>query len=361
MKQDNGSDLELQNAARSRSLEVENTIDVSSSAEYTVRDQIGNEKAENANFESDSDLIFQNPLIDLEQDDVNVGQDQNFPAHQTPEKEVKVKQTELERLSDESDHDFERRVKKHNFLKDAHRFVELKKIDSNILPFDLHKYSDFGDKNNSNIEGIAEERNTFPNAETYGQEMAEILTHSKETFSSVVIDDSCGMDNSAKTFCDIGDKLTGEIDPGDKNNFRTKESKTKLHVGSVEKPDTSEEISESMKGETKMDKADGSKDGENTLNLMVDSGIQIETDCDTTCTNDSKTSRTGEDEDIEPFEVYNIETALPNINWETLEESLKKASEEEKQRQEVSLRIKDKTMTGSPLAHFLFGPRYEPN
>ena len=336
------SDLELQNnldllnTVRSSSVEEADQRDVRSKPNNTVSDQIINVRKDNFDsLESDSDLIFQNPLIDLEQGDSNVGQGQICETQQTLEKEVKPKQTELEKLPDESDHDFERRVRKHSLLKDAHRFVELKKLDSNILPFDLHKYSDFNDRNNSNSGGIAKESERFTNIETHGQEMAEILTHSNETFSSVV-NNKCIMDNSAKAFYDNSDKLNVEIEAADKNDSRTNESKSHMGTRSLEKLDMSKEISESIKDELGKDKGDASKDGTKSLDLMVDSGIQIEADCDNT--SDSKSSRTEDDEAIGPFEVYNIETALPNINWETLEESLKKASEEEKLRQEVGHR-----------------------
>ena len=338
------SDLELQNnldllnTRRSRYLEEENQRDVKSKPNNTVSDQIINVTKDNFDsLESDSDLIFQNPLIDLEQDHSNVGQGQICETPQTLEKEVKPKQTELEKLQDESDHDFERRVRKHHLLKDAHRFVERKKLDSNILPFDLHKYSDFSDRNNSNSKGISKESERFTNIETHGQEMAEILTHTNETFSSVVNNDKCDMVDSEKAFYGNSDKFTGETESGDKNDSRTNEKS--MGTRSLEKTDMSKELSESIKDELGKDKGDASKHGTKSLDLMVDSGIQIEADCDTGNTNDSKSSQTGEDETIGPFEVYNIETALPNINWETLEESLKKASEEEKLRQEVGYRI----------------------
>ena len=242
-------------------------------------------------------------MIDLERFDTNIGQGQICEGQQKLDKEVKVKQTELQKLPDETDHDFNKRVRKHSLLQDAHRFVELKKLDSNILPFDLHKYSDFVDRNNSSSERIDKESGGFANEAAYGQEMAEILTHANEKFSSVVNDNNN---------CDSHG-----------HNMDTKSPEIEKSVP--------------IKDKLSKDKVEGSKGEGNSVDLMVDSGIQIEAECDTA--NDSRSSRTADDESIGPFEVYNIETALPNINWETLEESLKQASEEEKQRQEVGVEM----------------------
>ncbi|XP_074657986.1 uncharacterized protein LOC141910976 [Tubulanus polymorphus] len=48
---------------------------------------------------------------------------------------------DIKRHDDESDEEFAKRVKKINYLSLAQEFAELKKIDANALPFDLHKDS----------------------------------------------------------------------------------------------------------------------------------------------------------------------------------------------------------------------------
>lgn len=299
------SDLELQQAVSSRLLEDKNASKKENSSvsdEKTDRKLVENSES----FKSNSELIFQNPLIDFEKYDINVGQSQVSLTQQTPEREVKFKRSEIQRIPCESDEDYERRLKKHNFLQDAHRFVELKKVDANILPFDLHKFSHLGNKNNSNIVGRTEESDRFPGSESSCQNMSEILSQSKESFASAVNEGSCDNSDNIKALCDTGDELTGI-----KGNIRTRECDTKSDF---------------------RDNSQLSGDGGSSADQMIDSGIQIEADIDNS--NGSKGSKTDEEE-IGPFEVYNIETALPNINWETLEESLRKASEEEKLRQEV--------------------------
>ena len=355
----NSDSFEFQHKTRSRSPEQGNlngsikdkgTVNIND-VEITVGPAINDSLG-------DSDLMFQNPLADLENDTVEKGQDQTalfLPVFIT---ESNSRETEIQRLPYETDEDFGKRLKKHNFLKCAHRFAELKKADANVLPFDLHKYSDLGNKNNSNIQETLEHSSNVVSSESDTQRMAEILSQSKESFQSVVNKAECDENENSKVPSDVSDKYYDKPDPGIKsgntggpginvafsnkhdsgiigdvdyesvvNDPRTIESGVKDDDSSSDQTNTSKDISDSAVSETNKETKDSVEDFNKSADCDVISGQSKE--------NDSKVLVEG----IGPFDVYNIETALPDINWETLEESLKKASEEEKLRQEVDIAI----------------------
>ena len=272
-------------------------------------------------LDSSSDLIFQNPLLcdsGLYVRDTYVGQ----AVGQSLKEENK--NTEIQRFPGEFDEDYNRRLKKHNFLKLAHKFVELKKVDASILPFDLHKYSDYTDIDVARVEKAKEKNHNQPTLDEDPHMMAEILSQSEESFSRVVNKENCDENENSKAPCDIIDIHLDHIDSGKSNHERTKEIETK-NSDDINETDALIKTPTMVSGgsEIAMVAPAGNQDG------LRDNG-----------TNSGKSQKSDKDssvldEDLCPFDVYNIETALPDINWETLEESLKKASEEEKLRQEV--------------------------
>ena len=266
-------------------------------------------------MDSNSDLIFQNPLLcdsGLDVRDTYVGQ----AVGQSLKEENK--NTEIQRFPSEFDEDYNRRLKKHNFLKLAHKFAELKKVDASILPFDLHKYSDYTDIDIASVEKATQKNHNQPSSDADPHMMAEILSQSGESFSSVVNKVECDENENSKAPCDISDIHLDHIDSGNSNNERTKEIDDNETDVSIKTPTTV-----SGGSEVAMVASAGNQDG--LRDDATNSGKSQKSDKDSSAL----------DEDLCPFDVYNIETALPDINWETLEESLKKASEEEKLRQEV--------------------------
>ena len=272
-------------------------------------------------LDSSSDLIFQNPLLcdsGLDVRDTYVGQ----AVGQSLKEENK--NTEIQRFPGEFDEDYNRRLKKHNFLKLAHKFVELKKVDASILPFDLHKYSDYTDIDGASVEKATEKNHNRPTLDEDPHMMAEILSQSGESFSSVVNKVEFDENENSKAPCDISEIHLDHIDSGKSNNERTEEIETK-------NSDDSNETDALIKTSTMV-----SGGGEIGMVALAGNQDRLRDDA----TNSGKSQKSDKDssafdEDLCPFDVYNIETALPDINWETLEESLKKASEEEKLRQEV--------------------------
>ena len=280
-------------------------------------------------LDSSSDLIFQNPLLcdsGLDVRDTYVGQGDGQRL------KTEDKNTEIHRFPGEFDEDYNRRLKKHNFLKLAHKFVELKKVDASILPFDLHKYSDYTDV--ASVEKATEKNHNQPSLDEDPHMMAEILSQSGESFSSVVNKEDCDENENSKAPCDINEIHLDHIDSGKSNNERTKDIETKNSDDEIEAKNSDDDNNENdalIKTPTTV-----SGGSEIVMVALAENQDGLRDDA----TNSGKSQKSDKDssaldEDLCPFDVYNIETALPDINWETLEESLKKASEEEKLRQEV--------------------------
>ena len=262
-------------------------------------------------------------LADIEPETTDTNTAQVIPN----QKALQTKDTDIQRFPGELDEDFNRRLKKHNFLKLAHSFAELKKADASVLPFDLHKYPDFVIKDSA--DKSSEENHNPPSLDSKPWAMAELLSQSKESFPCVVNKADCDENDNTKAPCDISDIHLDDTDSGNNIDVRTREIENKSDNISDKESDTSKEISNMVAGENESVivpsiKIQGSSD-DNAAN----SGLSQKSESENTT--EYKTL----DEDLCPFDVYNIETALPNINWETLEESLKKASEDEKLRQQV--------------------------
>lgn len=164
-------------------------------------------------------------------------------------------------------------------LSKAHEFAERKKLDSSVLPFDLHVHLKSGEDTGINDQS---REVTMPPVD---QQMTELSVQKS------------GLDGVSKSV-----------------NHNT-------HVTSQSKFSSSGDNS----GSGNICDIEGSKSGGN----MEENSV--------TC--DTKGANSVEDEDS-AFDVYNIETALPDLDWKSLEEKLKLANEEARKIQEVSLKKK---------------------
>ncbi|XP_052783724.1 uncharacterized protein LOC128219773 [Mya arenaria] len=162
--------------------------------------------------------------------------------------------------------------RKRHFLLQAHQFAELKKQNSNVLPFNLHIHL-------NQAESI-----------TYDIDHSRMTTMAPEN-EKLVLPEHCG--------------------PSQEKNLLDFENST-VNANGVERTKGSNSNPENV--------CDKSKGG--NYNSYKCEKCSKGEDCDT-C------------DEERPFDVYNIETAMPNMDWKTLEAKLRIASEQAKLIQEA--------------------------
>lgn len=178
----------------------------------------------------------------------------------------------LERKVRETEEDYNRRVRKTNLLSIAQEFAELKKVNADALPFDLHK------SQNSIEETSSSECSSLTNS----RNPSEINTPS-EVRNNPFQDLSTVKDSESK---DLNSNSIKEMLMNERKNKSSPKNSPKRTV------------------------ANGK--------LKHSDDFDVEE---------------GEDN----FDVYNIESALPNMDWDTLEQQLQQAAEFEKRKKEVTI------------------------
>lgn len=243
-----------------------------------------------------------------------------------------------------------RQQRKHSLLSQAQKFAELKKLDSNVLPFDLHLHIN----------------------QAHGVEAQQVDTVGFHTMSAVMppsLASGQSSISSPQAFTDKGSKRSNEfiesnLNISDSVNSEGSNSKgdncgdagkTFLSMGSDSHVNSSSKGGNSLICDTNIDVKSQSicdtKDGssyDNLTEMNSPKGDICDTNESNSCGNiDKKESNSAvrvdfkdnnsdpTDEDRNAFDVYNIETALPYMDWNALEEKLKAASEEAKQIQQV--------------------------
>ena len=198
-------------------------------------------------------------------------------------------QQSLEQLPDESDLDYTKRLRKINYLSLAQEFAELKKIDADALPFDLHKDTRFfGEGSQSGDTSEADSAATTP-------------MDAFKDFTPLPAVPSTGLVARFEMAANITPNAPRYAAPRDGEVMGPRGN----HVppeGDIEKGVADSQIPESVR----------KKPG-------------------------SQGSHPGEDQG--DFDVYNMETTLPQMDWAKLEQQLTLAAEEEKSKRKVSLNV----------------------
>ncbi|CAC5421582.1 unnamed protein product [Mytilus coruscus] len=174
----------------------------------------------------------------------------------------------LERRVRETEEDFSRRVRKTNLLSIAQEFAELKKVNADALPFDLHK----------------------------SQNLVE------ETSSS-----ECSSATSSKN-------------PSEMNTPSEVRSNPFQDVSATSETKTKDLNSNSIKEMLLNERKNKSSPNQSPKRSAVNGQLKQTNDID------------GQDD----FDVYNIETAIPQMDWDTLEQQLQQAAEFERRKKELA-------------------------
>lgn len=201
---------------------------------------------------------------------------------QKSESSVQKPSLTVKKQPGESDEDYSKRLRKINLLSIAQEFAELKKINVNALPLDLH-----------NIQGQTDESSPSASSSASNSAISSEMNTPVETTvsfenlknSNILADTDLNSNtiHSGTNTCDknVTDSI---VNRNDLQNTSPKNSPRKNTQNVDDK---------------QCDRTSGEKEGD--------------------------------------FDVFNIETAMPQMDWEGLEKQLQQATEEQKKRSEVRL------------------------
>ena len=277
-------------------------------------------------------------------------------------------QQKIIRSPDETEEQFSKRLRKMNFLSLAQEFAALKRIDSDALPFDLHKEQGLYRTATAMSEPSSDEdsgatpvpprgemkQNNRPKMElnTTGLDPKKVINENlkvtpivlrpgpKEAWQEVIQarEESGSSSDITDTSPDTvdSDKLTqSSSESSDSRSPPVENKEFKKTVPAPEKWAGKREIleKESVNRNRIHDAAslEETRTSEANKNQNIpETGTGRSTDSET---GGKKTGASpGGSEKSGDFDVYNIESTLPQMDWESLEKQLKKAAEEEKAR-----------------------------
>ena len=229
-----------------------------------------------------------------------------------------VVQQKIQREVDETDEEFQKRLKKINFLSLAQEFAELKKVDADALPFDLHKsvHEDFSPMSDVSMsETESSDRALTDSAAATPMDAGKEFPQ-EEVFplqsrpTSVYYPPA--RPNSIRRASDSNDNIMDEVS----QRMATTNLDGLPPTASTGAVCNNKDQVDSNSGKFRTDlDLGGIKDAPKSPCRKMDSSvISVEGD----------------------FDVYNIETTLPQMDWALLEQQLKKAAEEEELQKKVS-------------------------
>ena len=197
----------------------------------------------------------------------------------------------IQREPDETDEEYNKRLKKINFLSLAQEFAELKKIDADALPFDLHKSTT--ELQAQAQSPMSEDMSTSESSEASSGRLSTLATPSEDPF----------------TRGEFPEEVIPHIPPpppARPNSVRrSSDSNDNVLLDSVV----------ARMAATTIDELPAAPKGGNEINSGLKNKMDMSVEGD--------------------FDVYNIETTLPQMDWALLEQQLKKAAEEEEKQKKV--------------------------
>ena len=202
-----------------------------------------------------------------------------------------IAQSKMFRGSDEDEEEYSRRVRKTNFLSLAQEFAALKKVNADALPFDLHKdvYQD-----------VSPMSDTDSGSEIDSVEKMTSLDIKDNSDAPLSGKCSSAQNNESETGAAMCESIP-DIVPGS--------------IGQVGKLPDASFVTSSVDGTS----------GKENSNPRSIAGLGSSPKID-------QSSPKRMEESLEEFDVYTIETALPQMDWHHLEEQLQRAAEEEQQK-----------------------------
>ncbi|OWF49095.1 J domain-containing protein DDB_G0295729-like isoform X2 [Mizuhopecten yessoensis] len=256
-------------------------------------------------YEHDSDSLssdyseFSAPLKDLADSEVTIIQRQQL-AEGNIQQSMRTTSSNVIRKPFESEEDFSRRIRKLNFLSIAQEFAELKKVNCDILPFDLHKGQQFSESSCSDTSSAPA-----------SQISSEMNTPSDPSDSFVQLNN--GVNNLMSK--DLNSNINnGNVDERDNNSLSTATRRSNTTNDNLP-PHTSTTDTSSTVSTVRVAKRSRDLEEENS-NKGDKSDV----------TDSDRGDNPYNDEGEGDFDVYNIETAVPQMNWEILGQQLEQVT-----------------------------------
>ncbi|XP_060063914.1 uncharacterized protein LOC132544346 isoform X2 [Ylistrum balloti] len=249
-------------------------------------------------YEHDSDSLssdyseFSAPLKDLADSEVTIVERQQLAEGNIPQSSRNTS-SKVVRKPFESDEEFSRRIRKLNFLSIAQEFAELKKVNCDILPFDLHKGQQFS-------ESSCSDTSSAPTS----QLSSEMNTPSEPSDSFVQLNNGVNNLMSKDLNSNINNGNEGDSRPLTTATSRSNNSNDNLPPNIS----TTETFFRGRVAKRSRDLEQENSNGGDNLDV-TDRG-----------------DNSNNDESEGDFDVYNIETALPQMNWEILGQQLEQVT-----------------------------------
>lgn len=264
-------------------------------------------------------------------------------------------QPKIFRGVEEDEEEFNKRVRKTNYLSLAQEFAELKKVNANALPFGLHKDEyqsasplsegesgsdlDSADQCRANSSGFKLSNgdcSTIDSCQTHDEGLIAEKTEAK-TSNSETVDLT---DEKLQEDVEIDEKELRDpgYDPASNSNLQRGLLTCETHSNKVEK-----------KSKGAGDNPHGKKNQVSDVDSLMAAGHESDSSSFTDSPVRVKVTRKKMDESLGEslgeFDIYTLETALPQMDWQHLEEQLQKAAEEEQQKWvKINLKISLRTM-----------------
>ncbi len=272
---------------------------------------------------------------------------------------------------DETDEEFAKRLRKINYLSLAQEFAALKKVDADALPFGLQK----GSHDLYDVTSPMSETSSETGSERYLTDSADVTP--MESLKEFVPKSSSGEDSgkgeSGESELELHTPKEAWKDPLNSKQTRTAINATNQSIANnkpqqITKASTicTDRIDNQRQNKTLSygDQSKGQSPKRQTVSHLSDNRSVNERTSTGAKYSGSGSSKTLSHDDVDSessvispastrigadrkksfpddklgdFDVFNIETTLPQVDWETLEKQLKKAAEEEQMKAQVGL------------------------
>lgn len=218
---------------------------------------------------------------------------------------------------EETEEEFEWRLRKTNLLSLAQEFAELKKVDAQACPINFHR----NQSAKSFVRGFSPLRSR-------GQSL-ERISRRRHSKSPLRATRDCSRNNSEP----ISDRKSANTSPPKNHERKVVQESVPLKTEDLPVNEARRRNSTDLPANMRPERC-GISPSLSRKRRVTNNRPQDESSSRTGVKNQQFQGSSDCEED---FEVYNMETALSNMNWQMLEEQLQAVAEHEKSRWEVSV------------------------
>lgn len=251
-------------------------------------------------------------------------------------------QAKIFRGSEEDEEQFSKRLRKTNYLSLAQEFAELKKVNASALPFGLHKEKYQTVSPSSDAESGSDFDCSDPGGGNLGDSNEALSSaENSHVLGNGTLHSAEGLESSETSDLKKGDEISvsetsAKLENADmKTKHSNPVSNPLIKSSSTSRNEATVPHKQEVPG---VDASDGFLGNEHH---MVEPGAgrgdsvpSLESECIHVPESPGKAKlvRRKMEESIGEFDIYTVETALPQMDWQHLEEQLQKAAEEEQKK-----------------------------